>query len=860
MRKISFFALIYICVGVFCTAVAYGDSATKEILTPDERRWLTQNLPHIVYAVETNYAPFVFIGPNDQPTGLAYDYMLLVESKLGVHFKERRFSSLDTIFSKVRTKEVNIVNAVTATPQRSSFLLFTDSFVSVPNVIIVNKNRQDPMKEKDLPGMKVSLVKSYAVTEYLIKNALVSRADLVSNDLSALLNVSFGSSDAAVVDLATASYLISKNGITNLRVAGKTDFNIQLSMAASIDDPVLRTILQKGVAAITDAERQEIHKRWINASSQSIFSDWKFWAVVGGVLFITLVIAIWNRTLKHQVTLRTEAEQKLQILNDELTRHAHELIDISESLNKAQELAHLGNWVWDMQTNTLWWSDEIYRIFGLKPQEFKANYEDFLLRVHPDDRDIVEEAVKHTLAHQTDYSIVHRIIKKDGTIRRVLEEGKVEYADGKPAKMHGTVQDITEQKEIQEALEESEQKYRNLVEHSMVGIYRSDLSGNILYVNQTFIKMLGLNSPDELIGQKSMLVYNDPREREKLIEKLSADHFVSNYELELIDHHSNILPVLVSATLEGETLSGMIINMREIKKSRIEIETLSKVIEQIDDTVAITNKTGVITYVNQAFCDQTGYTREEVIGESVRILKSDHYPNEFYEKLWTTILRGEILRETIINRKKNGDLYYENKTITPLKDDNNNIVSFVSTGKDVTSETLMNQEIQRIATIDKLTGIYNRHKFEELFTFESERSRRFLQPLSLILIDIDHFKLVNDSYGHDVGDEVLKTLTDVIQKNIRKIDIFARWGGEEFLLLSPNTDLDNIQKLAEKLRSAVESTPFSKVNHITISLGVSTFREEDTFSELFKRVDQGLYHAKEQGRNQVGIIQPYSQF
>jgi len=366
--------------------------------------------------------------------------------------------------------------------------------------------------------------------------------------------------------------------------------------------------------------------------------------------------------------------------------------------------------------------------------------------------------------------------------------------------------------------------------------------------------MLGFDSPNELIGQKSRMVYNDPREREKLIEKLSADRFISNYELELIDRHSDILPVLVSATLDGDTLSGMIINMREIKKSRIKIETLSKVIEQIDDLVTITDKRGIITYVNQAFSDQTGYTREEVIGQSVRILKSDHYDNEFYKKLWTTILRGEIFRDTIINRKKNGDLYYENKTISPLKDDNNNIISFVSTGKDVTSETLMNQEIQRIATIDKLTGICNRHKFEELFTLESERSRRFSQPLSLILIDIDHFKLVNDTYGHDVGDEVLKTLTDIVQENIRRIDIFARWGGEEFLLLCPTTDLDNTQKLAEKLRFAVESTPFSKVNHITISLGASTFREEDSFKELFKRADQGLYHAKEHGRNQVGVI------
>ena len=167
---------------------------------------------------------------------------------------------------------------------------------------------------------------------------------------------------------------------------------------------------------------------------------------------------------------------------------------------------------------------------------------------------------------------------------------------------------------------------------------------------------------------------------------------------------------------------------------------------------------------------------------------------------------------------------------------------------------MLHQEIERIATIDQLTGIYNRHKFEELFALESERSRRFLQPLSLILIDIDHFKSVNDTHGHDVGDKVLVQLAATVQENIRKIDVFARWGGEEFLVLCPSTDRENVREFAEKLRVAVENTLFPVVGKITISLGVSLFDPQDSFSELFKRADQGLYYAKEHGRNQVSMF------
>lgn len=189
-----------------------------------------------------------------------------------------------------------------------------------------------------------------------------------------------------------------------------------------------------------------------------------------------------------------------------------------------------------------------------------------------------------------------------------------------------------------------------------------------------------------------------------------------------------------------------------------------------------------------------------------------------------------------------------------LEDDSGKVIGQLATARDITEETMMHQEIERIAMIDNLTGIYNRHKFEEVFLLESERARRFSLPLSMILIDIDHFKSVNDTYGHDIGDEVLKGLALVVQSNIRKIDVFARWGGEEFLILSPGTNKENIQELAEKLRRAVEEAIFPEIGRVTVSLGIATFKPKDSFSDLFKRADEGLYIAKSNGRNQIGYV------
>ncbi|MDD5211123.1 MAG: diguanylate cyclase [Sulfuricurvum sp.] len=534
-----------------------------------------------------------------------------------------------------------------------------------------------------------------------------------------------------------------------------------------------------------------------------------------------------------------------------IAKREADLVSISINLNKAQELSHLGNWVWDIKANTLWWSNEVYRIFGLIPQEFKATYEAFLERVHPDDREEVQAAINYAMTNHTEYSIVHRLIKMDGTIRYVHEEGSVDYEE--PVKMNGTVQDITETFEKEEALLLQAQIF-DAVQDSIL-VY--DFDGKFIYLNENAWKTRGYTR-EEMMGMNiSEIDINcNPKKRNAMMNQLKE----VGYMKARVDHlckNGNRLPVemyVKHITLNKKSyILGSVRDISEQLIAQKEIEKFSKAVDQIDDSVLMTDRMGTITYVNQAFCDHTGFSREEAVGNNPRMLKSGQHDIDFFKNLWKIILHGDVFRVTLVNKKKNGDLFYENLTITPLKDENGDITGFVYTGKDVTSETMMNQEMERIATIDKLTGVFNRHKFEELYALESERSRRFSQPLSLILIDIDHFKNVNDTYGHDIGDKVLQLLVKIVQKNIRQIDIFARWGGEEFLVLSPSTNFENIQILAEKLRLAIAEAEFPEISHITISQGVSVFEEKDTFSELFKRADKGLYYAKEHGRNQVGI-------
>lgn len=171
----------------------------------------------------------------------------------------------------------------------------------------------------------------------------------------------------------------------------------------------------------------------------------------------------------------------------------------------------------------------------------------------------------------------------------------------------------------------------------------------------------------------------------------------------------------------------------------------------------------------------------------------------------------------------------------------------MSIGVDITAK----KQLEKLSSTDMLTGIFNRRKIEELLNIEILRSRRHQRNLSIIMLDIDHFKHINDNFGHHAGDIVLQQVVNVIKNTLRQSDMFGRYGGEEFLIVCPETSQDEAMIVAEKVRSAVDDFKFDVVEHKTISLGVSEFSYEDTLEELVKKADTALYLSKAEGRNRV---------
>lgn len=309
MNKLKSFFQVIIVILICIVFVNCNADSFNDLLTHEERQWLEKNNGQITLSVETNYAPFVFIGKDGISQGLATEYIELIENRLNFKFKRVRAESLDEIFIKAKEKKIDVINAVTETPGRSKFLTFTKPFIEIPNVIIVRKEHSDTLTLEALKDMKVSLVKNYAVTEYIEKNYNNLNLDIVPDDLTALLHVSFDVTDSAIIDLATATYMIQSKGISNLHIAGEINYSAKLALASRRDIPLLSQILNKGISSISNKEIESIKHRWFSVDHINLFKSKDFWLFIVGVISIVLLgiigFIVCNQKLKRQIEKQT---------------------------------------------------------------------------------------------------------------------------------------------------------------------------------------------------------------------------------------------------------------------------------------------------------------------------------------------------------------------------------------------------------------------------------------------------------------------------------------------------------------------------------------------------------------------------
>jgi diguanylate cyclase (GGDEF)-like protein/PAS domain S-box-containing protein len=276
-------------------------------------------------------------------------------------------------------------------------------------------------------------------------------------------------------------------------------------------------------------------------------------------------------------------------------------------------------------------------------------------------------------------------------------------------------------------------------------------------------------------------------------------------------------------------------------------------IESAANAIFIANKGGAIEWVNPAFEVLTGYRATEVAGENPRVLKSGEQDDQFYRDLWRTILKGEVWRGRVTNRHRSGSLYTAEQTITPIRGDDGSVTHFVAIHEDITAQLESEQRIAHMALHDFLTDLPNRYALDSRLEIELNRARRLGSRVSVLLIDLDNFKDINDTFGHAAGDQLLVAVGQRLKHTLRDIDSTCRLGGDEFAILQ--TDISsrkNAAQLAERLLR-VFSESFKVASQeifISASIGISiSNRDKTSKSEFMKQADLALYRAKSEGRN-----------
>ena len=423
------------------------------------------------------------------------------------------------------------------------------------------------------------------------------------------------------------------------------------------------------------------------------------------------------------ITARKQAEDAL----------GRSLVDLRE----AQRIARLGTWTLDLRSGRLEWSDEVFRIFELDPTRFPASYEAFLAAIHPEDRASVDRAYRESLETRQPYEISHRLRFPDGRIKHVHEHGESLFAeDGTPLVSRGTVQDITELRRAEEAL----QLYANIFEHS---------------------------------GEAIMVT----------------------------DHDNRIIAV------------------------------------------------------NPAFTRQTGYSLEEIGGANPNMLSSGRTPRETYQSMWSALNDGGYWQGELWDRNRNGSVYPKWAAISAIRDASGVITHYIASFTDISERKAAEARIEHLAHHDSLTGLFNRYNLEIRLSQALSSARREGNELAVMFIDLDRFKVINDTLGHHIGDLLLVEVAQRLQHCVRESDIVARLGGDEFVVVL--TGLDNPEDASSagaKILHAL-SQPYDIEGdrlHTSPSIGISVYPGDGPdASTLMKNADTAMYHAKEQGRNNM---------
>jgi diguanylate cyclase (GGDEF)-like protein/PAS domain S-box-containing protein len=462
--------------------------------------------------------------------------------------------------------------------------------------------------------------------------------------------------------------------------------------------------------------------------------------------------------------------------------------------------------------------------------------------------------------------------RKDGTLLDVEVSTTGAEIDGQRY-LFASCRDITGRKRIAEALREQEEFFRLIAENVDDFIAVLDLEGRRLYNSPSYARFFG--ETESIKGTDSFTeIHPDDRERIKQVFNETIQSGIgqrAEFRFVLPDgsiHYMESQSGLIKNS-KGKVLRVVVVSRDITERKQVEEELrIAAIAFETQEGIMVTDTRDVILRVNHAFTEITGYTEEETVGQTPRILHSGHHDAGFYGAMWDSLLRTGEWQGEIWNRRKNGEVYPDYHTITAVKGGSGEITHYVATMSDVTERKRVEEQIHNLAFHDALTQLPNRRLLKDRLEQTIAVSKRSGIYGALIFLDMDNFKPLNDTYGHDVGDLLLIEVARRINSSVRVVDTVSRFGGDEFVVMLSELNADRAEAaahagvIAEKIL-AILAKPYllkfqqegkaeSTVEHYcTSSIGVAVFDSTSGAQDVIKWADRAMYQAKEAGGNLI---------
>jgi diguanylate cyclase (GGDEF)-like protein/PAS domain S-box-containing protein len=810
----------------------------------------------LTVAIDDNYPPYIFRDASGTLTGYLVDVWALWERKTGVPVTLLA-SDWAQAQKRMQTHQTRVIDTIFQTPERERTLDFTPAYAQIPVTIYTHARIGGITGPDKLQGFLVGVKAGDACVEALHKVGITTLQTYASYE--ALVQAAIaGQVRIFCLDEPPANYLLYKNNAEkDFNQAFRIDLG-ELHRAVHKGDADTLALVNRGFAAITAAEDQALRSKWMgNQLYSSPYVRYLAYALLVGALIGALLL-LWSAALRQRVRQRTaelEAERlRLRVL-----------------LESIPDLV----WMKDGAGVYRFCNPMFERFFGAKEADIVGKTDfDFV------DADLAEFFQAHDRkAIEAGKPSINEewVTFADDGHRTLLETTKtpVRNAQGELVGVLGVARDITGHKQTEQALQESENRLHTILDSVEAFIYIKDPHYGYQYANRRVRELFG-KSMEEIVGRDDAAFFdaktaanlrvNDRRVIEQG-ERVAQEEVNTNAKDQITSAYLSVKLPLRDQEGQIYGLCGISTDITERKQTEASLRIAAAAFES-QQGMLITDANNIILRINRSFSEMSGYSVEEVVGQTPHMFASGRQDEQFYAAMWHSINSSGSWQGEIWDRRKSGEVYPKWLTITAVKDNAGVVTNYVATHADITERKNAEMQIRQLAFYDPLTLLPNRRLLADRLQQALIASTRSQREGALLFIDLDNFKTLNDTLGHDKGDLLLQEVARRVSDCLRECDTVARLGGDEFVVMLEDLSDNSLEAasqaegVGEKILTAI-SQPYDLAGQdyrCSSSIGVTLFgAPHHSSDELMKRADLAMYQSKAAGRNTLRFFDPAMQ-